>query len=80
MNHAKLTVVSLLGSAFFLAVLTPAQAVSDCKGLEHAACADTSQCRWIVPYKRSDGREVRGYCRTLPAAGDSQTVSQAKKP
>ena len=78
MNCTKLTVVSLLGSALFLSAMTSVQAASECKGLEQNICGDSSQCRWIVAYKRSDGRDVRGYCRTMPAVDDKQKVSQAK--
>jgi hypothetical protein len=66
--HYKFTISALLYSA---ALLTGAHAVQAepavCKGMEQAPCTESGDCRWINSYKRSDGREINGYCRKLPA-------------
>ena len=38
-----------------------------CKGAEQVNCTESAGCRWVSSYKRSDGREISGYCRKLPA-------------
>ena len=45
-----------------------ASAASACKGIEKDACAAKDECLWVDGYKRSDGREVSGYCRAQRGA------------
>ena len=55
-------------SVVFLSMVSvlPVQAESACKGMMKSACAEAPACRWINSYKRGDGVEIQGYCRTLP--------------
>lgn len=78
MKYAKLIVNTLVGAGISLSLVLPAQAASVCKGLEQNLCGENSQCRWIVGYKRSDGRDVRGYCRVMPATKSVQKESNTK--
>ncbi len=63
----KSTLFILLCSA---TLLLSAQAIQAepvaCKGMQQAPCSDSTSCRWVNTYKRSDGREINGYCRKLP--------------
>ncbi len=60
---------SLLSAALLLALTAaPVQAENRCKGMEQSSCASHNSCRWINGYKRSTGKEVAGYCRSLPSA------------
>lgn len=46
---------------------TTAKAPSPCKGLEKAACAANTACRWITPKKPGKDGKVRDpYCRLQP--------------
>lgn len=66
--HINSTLSGLLCSAVLLIGIPAAQAESTaCKGMEQAACTESGNCRWINSYKRADGREIKGYCRTLPS-------------
>lgn len=66
--HIKSTMPAILFSTVLLFAGTAVQAESPvCKGMEQASCTASESCRWINAYKRSDGREVSGYCRKLPA-------------
>lgn len=47
-----------------------------CKGMEQASCTESGSCRWINSYKRSDGRETKGYCRKLPKKDAKEVSSQ----
>lgn len=52
-------------------------AASSCKGLVESQCADQENaCYWVNSYKRTDGIEVRGHCRTKA----KNSVSAAAKP
>ncbi len=51
-------------------------AEAGCKGLVEDNCSKESSCRWVNPYKRTDGREVTGYCRTLPGKPAQQKISK----
>lgn len=80
--HKKSTLSALLCSVTLLAGV---QAVvhaepSACKGMEQASCAESGDCRWVNSYKRSDGREINGYCRKLPAkkVKDVSSTPEAK--
>lgn len=66
--HKKHLVSALLCSTVLLtgAHAEKAQPVT-CKGMEQATCVEAGACRWVDSYKRSDGREINGYCRKLPA-------------
>lgn len=60
---------------FSLFINTGFAADSSCKGLAEKSCSNESSCRWVDPYKRTDGREVKGYCRALPAKSADAKVS-----
>ncbi|BAO44640.1 hypothetical protein [Thiolapillus brandeum] len=49
-----------------------------CKGMEHSACSKSTTCRWIKPYKRTDGLKVTGYCRKLPERKTQASQEQGK--
>ncbi len=79
--HKKTTLSALLCSVALLAGAHAVQAEpSVCKGMEQASCAESGDCRWINSYKRSDGREINGYCRKLPAkkVKDVSSAPEAK--
>lgn len=59
----KLILTTLLALGLFS---TPAQAVSQCKGMPSAACGKAGNCTWVNSYKRKDGKKVNGYCRKKP--------------
>jgi len=56
----------VLALSAFLAASGPASANS-CKTLDQSSCSSNAACSWIDGYKRSDGREVKAYCRSKPA-------------
>ncbi|WP_457676069.1 hypothetical protein [Thiolapillus sp.] len=71
--------ISTLSAVLFLS-LTSGSGLAEgniCKGMEQKACSQSSACRWVKPYKRTDGIKVAGYCRKLP--GKSQ-AAQGKPP
>ena len=79
--HKKSTISALVCSVALLAGAHALQAEpSVCKGMEQASCAESGACRWINSYKRSDGREINGYCRKLPAkkVKDVSSTQEAK--
>ena len=68
---AKFLPASLLGACCSMALLlapVSAMAASQCKGLAQQQCAGVASCLWVDGYKRSDGREVSGYCRAQRGA------------
>lgn len=66
--HNKSIISALLCSSALLMGAHAAQAEpAACKGMEQANCTESAACRWVNSYKRSDGREISGYCRKLPA-------------
>ncbi len=40
---------------------------AECKGSEQTSCAANNACTWVDGYKRSDGKNVNGYCRMTKA-------------
>ena len=54
---------------------------SSCKALEQEACAAEPSCSWITGYQRSDGREIKSYCRTAPSKRDrlGSSLNQAEQ-
>ena len=66
--HNKSVISALLCSTVLLTGVHAVQAQPvTCKGLEQATCMEAANCRWVDSYKRSDGREINGYCRKLPS-------------
>jgi len=39
-------------------------AASACKGLERSACEGKTNCLWVEGYKKQNGSQVSGYCRS----------------
>jgi len=39
-------------------------AASACKGLERPTCEGKMDCRWVKGYKKQNGSQVSGYCRS----------------
>lgn len=76
--------VSTLSAMLFLSLTSGAGLAEQgniCKGMEQKACTQSTVCRWVKPYKRSDGIKVAGYCRKLPgqksqASRDKQSPSR----
>ncbi len=61
--------ISTLSAMLFLSLTSGSGLAEEgniCKGMEQEACSQSTACRWIKPYKRSDGIKVAGYCRKLP--------------
>ncbi len=48
-------------------------AESACKGLEEAACKQSTSCNWISGYTTKNGNAVSAYCRS---AGNKQKQGQ----
>ena len=64
----KIIISALLcSSALFMGAHAAQAEPAACKGMEQANCTESGACRWVNSYKRSDGREISGYCRKLPA-------------
>ena len=79
--HNKSIISALLCSSALIVSAHAARAEpAACKGMEQATCMESGACRWVNSYKRSDGREISGYCRKLPAkdAKDVSGTSEAK--
>ena len=52
-----------------------------CKGSIEKVCEANSDCSWVKPYTRKDGKAVKGFCRNKPGKASSkttQTKDQAK--
>ena len=72
--------ISTLSAALFLSLTSGtglAEEGNICKGMEQKACSQSPACRWVKPYKRSDGIKVGGYCRKLP--GQKSQASRLKQ-
>jgi hypothetical protein len=58
------------------------QAASACKGLDKGACSSKGDCSWVNKYKRKDGVEVAGHCKSKPKSSgksSSKKKSDSKK-
>jgi hypothetical protein len=62
------TASTWIAVALFFGAQGLAEAKSACSPLDQPTCSTDQSCRWIAPYKRTDGKEVKGYCRSAPAA------------
>lgn len=58
-----------------------AQAASACKGSEKSACERRDDCSWVKGYKRKDGVQVAGHCKSKPKSSEksSSKKSDSKK-
>jgi len=75
--YCKSIVSALMCSAALLFGAHAAQAEpAACKGMEQASCTQSGSCRWVDTYKRSDGRETKGYCRKLPKKNVKEASSR----
>ncbi len=82
LNNASTTRTLTLGAllAAGLALSGQANAASQCKGLDNAACDSQQSCSWVAGYERSDGRKVNAFCRTkAKRASKSSAVKDAAK-
>jgi len=76
-DFSKLTILTVAaGMAMLQAV--PAHAGA-CKGMDEDTCSTSAACRWVDAYQRSDGREIRGYCRTRPAKRNVELDMKGEK-
>ena len=64
LSSSRTTFLSLFALIVFTS--SPVQSDSACKGVEKSVCEKDHACRWVNSYKRSDGAEIKGYCRALP--------------
>lgn len=54
-------------------------AANSCKGLVESNCTQQENtCYWVNSYKRTDGIEVRGHCRTKAKSAAAITVKPSK--
>ena len=53
-----------------------AQAASQCKGLEDAACSQNASCSWVQAYERKDGRKVSAFCRTKAKTAQAKSKTR----
>ena len=68
------------GIVLAAAVAAPAPLFADsaCKGLEKTPCEAKDTCNWVNGYKRKDGVQVSGHCRSSPKKkGTSSTSSNS---
>lgn len=68
---ARILPASLIAASCSAALLlapVSAMAVSQCKGMAEQQCSGAASCLWVDGYRRSDGREVSGYCRAQRGA------------
>lgn len=62
------TIHLAITSALLLLALNIGTASSaECKGSEKTSCSANNSCTWVDGYKRSDGKNVNGYCRMTKA-------------
>ena len=68
-------------AATLFALGTGNAAASGCRSLDYEACTQSTSCRWIKGYQRSDGKQVSAYCRKLPQskAGQETPRTQGKQ-
>ena len=78
MKHQSILSTLICSAALLISTSAAQAAPNVCKGVQQAACADAGSCRWVNSYKRSDGREINGYCRKLPTK-DSKEASTTKE-
>ena len=75
--------ITTLSTVLFLSLTSGASLAEGnaCKGMAHSACSKSTTCRWVKPYKRTDGLKVAGYCRKLPVRKSqaSQTKGSSRK-
>ena len=78
-NKVFINVSSLLILSM-LALATPTNAASQCKGLNIDECNQNATCGWVEGYERKDGRTVKSFCRTSRAgiSVKSENKSTAK--
>ena len=69
MKEQRTMEISFLAAvATLFALGTGNVAASGCRALDHQACTQSTSCRWIKGYQRSDGKKVSAYCRKLPSS------------
>ncbi|MGV6825653.1 MAG: hypothetical protein ACWA5Q_01640 [bacterium] len=78
MNIKDLVNATIAAMALLAAQGVTAEGQS-CRGLVENQCANDQQCRWVNAYKRSDGRQVNGYCRSLPDRKVSKQLPSENK-
>lgn len=68
-----------LATAVLLALGTQSALAADspCKGLEKPKCESKDQCTWVGSYKRKDGVQVDGYCRSKGKRKSSSSSSSS---
>lgn len=70
---------ALITSGGLALVTSPAQAASNCKGLDQGACERNGSCSWIDEHTRKDGIKVSGYCRSKPSQSGTEKSSKDGK-
>jgi len=50
-----------------------------CKNLTENNCNTDTKCTWVEGYQRSDGRNVKAYCRNRPAKATADLLSTLDK-
>ena len=75
---------SLIGAiAFAFAALFmatgSASAQSACKGLSKSACESNNACSHVKSFTRSDGANVKAFCRAKPGGGAKKASTKPKK-
>jgi hypothetical protein len=53
---------------------------SQCKTLTQPDCLASASCTWVDSYKRSDGRKVAAYCRTVPKKKSASSTAGKSMP
>ena len=81
MSHTKncSSFISILALFMIFVFSGSVFAAAECKGLVKNKCAEQKQCSWVNAYKRSDGAEVKGYCRSKSTNKTSQNSSKSNK-
>ena len=76
-----LTISILISSvlvAFSIFFSTKANAQSICKGLTQSVCQSNNQCSYVAAFVRSDGANVKAFCRAKPGGGAAKQTTAKK--
>jgi len=65
-----------LAATFMFSPVSPAQAQSICKGLSKSACSANDACSHVAAFTRSDGANVKAFCRAKPGGGAKKTTKK----
>ncbi|WP_201244510.1 hypothetical protein [Halochromatium salexigens] len=85
MEDCNVIKISSRSAAYFLtftmsltlALFSQSLFAVECKGMEKLACERQDACTWVNSYKRKDGVQVSGYCRSKGGKKSSSSSSSS---